>query len=190
MTKLPTLGSWARAGQAAKAVAYSRAVKSLSGDACAFTVNIPLSVALQADGERRASQSVLQNKIRVLLHSEFGETVDFFFAYERGIGQKPHLHGAVALQPTNANKKRLRRVFYRLARLKPRPRNSSLIRIERLRTPGRWGAYAIKHLIVGQQRTGVSNLIGKTNGVARQAKDEWEDMRLQQRDARAAAKLI
>lgn len=190
IAELPTLGPWDRAGQAAKAIAYSRASKSLSGGACAFTVNLPLRVALQADQERRATQSVLQNKIRALLKAEFGEAVNFFFVYERGIGQKPHLHGAVALKPTNQNMKRLRRVFYKLAGVKPKPSNSSLIRLERLRTPGRWGAYAIKHPLVGQLKSGVLNLIGKTRGVARQAKVEWEQMRAEQRDARAAAKLL
>jgi len=190
LASLPTFGEWNKAQAPARVVALARAVQSPAIQGIAISVNLTYQSFGMAEAAERGTGSALQDRLRRYLISEFESCPDFYFVVERGLGQLPHLHGAVSLDPSESNQRRLRSVLLKLARAKGRRSSERWVDTDPLTTPARWGGYAIKHPLTSRSKTGVASLLYATQGLRVKARNEWEVMRQEQRDAKEVMKRV
>ena len=190
IAKLSTFGEWGKAKPPARSLAMARAIQAESSEGFAFTANFPLKAFSEAQSVERETGSEVQDQLRRLLIAEFGLCPDFYFLIERGLGQLPHLHGAIALEATPTNRNRLRKVLLSLTRAGNRTASERWVHVVALRTPARWAAYAYKHPLTSQMKTGVKTILRATNSLRRKARDVWGVMREEQRDARSIIKRV
>jgi len=182
---LPAYGSWDRSELPSRTVAMARAVQGLRFDGITFTLNLHALNFGRFQGASRKTHSAIQDQLYKSLKKTFGQPVDFYFVLEQGVDESPHLHGAIALDPTAANLEAVRVCLKRLGRAdQKRKAPERLVKVDPLYTPGRWGGYAVKASNVSSIRSGVENTLCATQGLKRQAKVEWELMRAEQRDAK------
>jgi hypothetical protein len=190
VAKLPAFGEWGKAQAPARVVALARAAQTPDVQGTAFTVNLTYQSFGMAQAVERSTGSAIQDRLRRYLLAEFKECPDFYFVVERGIGQLPHLHGAVSMDPTESNQKRLRAVLLKLTKAKGRRAPERWVDVEPLSTPARWGGYAIKHPLTSQSKTGITSLLYATQSLRAKARDEWEMMRQEQRDSKEVMKQV
>lgn len=191
LSKLPALGRWGRKKTPSEAVALARAIQGLGFEGITFTMNLHVFNAGRFQSAARATPSAIQDQLYKLLEKSFGRPVDFYFVMERGVDEDPHLHGAIALDPTPESLKEVRRCLKQLALAQEkRKAPERLVKVDPLTTPGRWGGYAVKASMVSSLRADVRNTICRTRGVANQAKIEWERMRREQRDAKKVLREV
>lgn len=156
----------------------------------AFTANLTLTSFGMAADATRETGSAIQDRLRKHLKREFGTTPELYFVMEHGIGQRPHIHGAIALEPTPENRKRVREVLKSLSRAGSRTAPERWADAKPFKTPGRWGAYAYKHPLTSTSKTGVRSLLRSTRGITDLAKTEWQKMREEQRQAREVIRRV
>jgi len=190
IANLPTLGEWEKAKDPSKATAMARAVLSSGTGGIAISADFTSQSFGMALLAQRETGSAIQDRLRRYLISEFGDCPDFYFVVERGLGQVPHLHGAVEMEPTSANRDRMRKVLLKLSRIGKIDGYASWADAQPLRTPARWGAYPYKHPLTSQSKTGVSSLLYATQSLRQKARVEWGKMRQEQNDARAIMKRV
>ena len=181
---LPTFGEWAKAQPPSKAVALARAIQRSGSQGIAMTANLSTAALGRAHSADKATGSAIQDSLRRHLTTEFGTTPDFYFVFEKGLGQKFHLHGAVSVDPTEENKDKTRAALLKLCETKHKPGKERAVDAKPLETPARWAGDSFKHPITSQSKTGIRSLIRSTRSLTREAKKEWEVMRQEQRDAR------
>jgi hypothetical protein len=190
IAELPSYGEWEKAKDPAKVLAMARAVQSTGVRGIAITVNLTqLSFGMANDVERETG-SALQDRLRRYFASEFGTPLPFYFVIEHGLGQIPHLHGAVELEATQDNMRRVRRALRRLSRGEARRAPARWVDTAPFETPARWGAYAYKHPITSQSKTGVRSLLKATQSIRRAAKLEWAKLRQEQDDAKEIMRRV
>nr|WP_241095070.1 hypothetical protein [Marinicauda algicola] len=81
-----------------------------------------------------------QDQLYKSLKKAFGQPVDFYFVLEQGVDESPHLHGAIALDPTEDNLETVKACLKRLGRAdQKRKAPERLVKVDPLYTPGRWG---------------------------------------------------
>jgi hypothetical protein len=182
---LPAYGDWNRSELPSRTVAMARAVQGLGLGGITFTLNLHAVNFGRFQGASRKTHSAIQDQLYKSLKKAFGQSVDFYFVLEQGVDESPHLHGAIALDPTEANLEAVKACLKRLGRAdQKRKAPERLVKVDPLYTPGRWGGYAVKASNVSAIRSGVENTLCATQGLKRQAKVEWELMRAEQRDAK------
>lgn len=183
--KLSAYGSWDRSELPSRTVAMARAVQGLGFEGITFTLNLHAVNFGRFQGASRNTHSAIQDQLYKSLKKAFGQPVDFYFVLEQGVDESPHLHGAIALDPTEGNLETVKACLKRLGRADQKPKAPErLVKVDPLYTPGRWGGYAVKASNVSAIRSGVENTLCATQGLKRQAKVEWELMRAEQRDAK------
>ena len=187
---LPTFGEWSKAQAPARVVAMARAAQSSSVQGIAISATLTHQSFGMAKAAERSTGSAIQDRLRRYLITEFGSCPDFYFVIERGVGQLPHLHGAVSLVPDKAIQERLRAVLLKLARTNGRDASARWVDTDPLTTPARWGGYSIKHPLTSRSKTGVGSLLYATQGLRGKARNEWEVMRKEQRDAKEIMKRV
>lgn len=185
---LPAFGDYDRSKLPSRTVAMARAVQGLGYEGITFTLNLHQLNFGRFQAADRGTHSAIQGDLQKKLKAKFGRTVDFYFVLEQGVDEAPHLHGAIALDPSPANLKTVRDCLKMLGRVDQRQiAPERLVHVDKLYTPGRWGGYAVKASNVSAIRyeaIGVENTLGATRGVRKQARHEWELMRAEQRDAK------
>lgn len=184
LSGLPTFGEWAKAQPPSKAVALARAIQRSGYQGIAMTANLSTTAFGRAHSAVKETGSAIQDTLRRHLSAEFGSTPDFYFVFEKGLGQKFHFHGAVAVDPTPNNIRKARAALLKLCEAKHKPGKARAVDVSPLETPARWAGYSFKHPITSQSKTGIRSLIRSTRSLTREAKKEWEVMRQEQRDAR------
>lgn len=185
IASLPAFGEWEKAMLPSKAVAMARAVNGLGFDGITFTANLHATNYGRFGSAERETASAIQDQLYKVLKKRFGRPVDFYFVFEQGIQESPHIHGAVALAPDPDNMKAVRECLKQLADADAkRTAPERLVQVDPLFTAGRWGGYAVKALMVSTVRAGVENALSGTRAIRRRAKVEWELMRAEQRDAK------
>ncbi|MBU2605319.1 MAG: hypothetical protein KKC43_05450 [Alphaproteobacteria bacterium] len=190
LAKLPAFGEWSKAQAPARIIALARVVPSSDIQGIAFSATLTYQSFGMAQAAEKNTGSAVQDRLRRYLISEFDECPEFYFVLERGLGQLPHLHGAMSLDPSQHNQKRLRAVLIKLARAKGRHTPERWVDTEPLTTPARWAGYSIKHPVTSQSKTGVVSLLYATQTLRIRARDEWELMRQEQRDAKQVMKRV
>jgi len=190
IANLPAFGEWEKAKDPAKAIAMARAIQSGGIQGIAFTANLTFKAFGSAVAANRETGSALQERLRRVLTSEFSVCPNFYFVVERGLGQWPHVHGAVALDPSRENRKRLRNALVKLALAENRRASERWVDAKPFTTPARWAAYAYKHPLTSKQKTGVQSVLRATRGLRGLAHMEWEVMRQEQRDARTVMSRV
>ena len=184
LSELPTFGEWAKAQPPSKAAAFARAIQRSGSQGIAITANLSTPALGRAHSAAKETGSAIQDSLRRHLSTEFGATPDFYFVFEKGLGQKIHLHGAVSVDPTDENIKKTRAALMKLCEAKDKPGKERAAHARPFETPARWAGYSIKHPMTSQSKTGVRSLIRSTRSLTTEAKKEWELMRQEQRDAR------
>lgn len=190
IANLPAFGEWEKAKDPAKAIAMARAIQSGGIQGIAFTANLTFRSFGSAEAANRETGSALQERLRRVVASEFGECPNFYFVVERGIGQLPHVHGAVAIDPSRENRKRLRKALNKLALAENRKASERWVDAKPFTTPARWAAYAFKHPLTSRQKTGVRSVLRATRELRGLAREEWEVMRQEQRDAKSVISRV
>lgn len=190
LANLPTFGPWDRTTEPVRAIAMARAIHSSGSHGIAFTADLTSQSLGMAVMSERDTGSEIQLRLRRYLTAEFGTCPDFYFIVERGLGQVPHLHGAIDLEPTEDALSRLSSVLQKLARAEGRKKKERWSDVEPLRTPARWAAYPYKHALTSLSKWQVYSLLRATQSLSRRSQAEWETMRQEQRDARAVMKLV
>lgn len=189
--KLPALGRWDQKKPPTEAVALARAIQGLGVGGIAFTLNLHVFNEGRFQSAARATPSAIQDQLYKLLAKSFGRPVDFYFVMERGVEEAPHLHGAIALDPTPINLKAIKDCLKRLALAhEKRKAPERLVKVEPLSTPGRWGGYAVKASLVSSLRADVRNTICKTRSLNKQAQLEWERLRQEQSSAKQVLRKV
>jgi hypothetical protein len=190
IAKLPTFGEWNKAQPPSRVIAMARSIHASEARGIAFTANLTGMSFDMAKLTKRNTGSSLQDRLRRHLKAEFGVCPDFYFILERGLGQLPHLHGAVELEPSPINRRKLRTALSKLSRADKRRAPERWVDAEPLKTPARWAGYALKHPLTSQSKTGVSSIVFATQQLRTKARKEWEKMRQEQRDAREVMKRV
>lgn len=185
LAELPTFGEWGKAKAPAKALAYARAIQRFSTQGVAITANLNTTSLGRAQTVERATGSAIQDSLRRHLSNEFDKTPDFYFVVENGLGQQTHIHGAASVDPTSENIRKVRSALIRLCEPKDRPGKERSVDVSPLQTPAKWAAYSFKHPMTSMNLSGVGSLLRSTRPLTRKAKEEWELMRQEQRDARS-----
>lgn len=190
LASLPTFGPWDRTTEPVRAIAMARAIHSSGSHGIAFTADLTSQSLGMAVMSERDTGSEIQLRLRRYLKAEFGRCPDFYFIVERGLGQVPHLHGAIDLEPTKHNRESLSAVLKKLSRIQHKKDTGRWVDVEPLRTPARWAAYTYKHFLTSRAKWQVYSLLRATQSLSRRGQAEWEKMRQEQRDAREVMKRI
>lgn len=186
---LPAYGAWGKAETSSRVVAMARAIQGLGTKGITFTLNLHAGNYGRFVVAERQTHSAIQDQLAKLMNDAIGRTVDFYFVLEQGVDESPHLHGTIALDPTEANLKTVRSCLKRLAQSDRKAKAPErLVKVDPLRTPGRWGGYAVKAVMFTSLKFGTDGLVAATRGIRNQAKVEWELMRAEQRDAKRVLK--
>nr|WP_321361958.1 hypothetical protein [uncultured Hyphomonas sp.] len=190
LASLPTFGPWDRTTEPVRAIAMARAIHSSGSHGIALTADLTSQSLGMAVMSERDTGSEIQDRLRRYLKKEFGRCPDFYFIVERGLGQVPHLHGAIDLEPTEDTLNRLSSVLQKLARAEFRENKERWSDAQPLRTPARWAAYPYKHSLTSRSKWQVYSLLRATQPLSRRGQAEWEKMRQEQRYARAVMKRV
>ena len=188
LSKMTTLGRWRDQGSPLHTVAAARAIYHGGRVGYAFTVNLSLKVRWSARAAQKPFNSHIQDRVRKALKTEFGKPVDFYFVLENALGERPHIHGAIDLEHSDETRRRIRKALYKIAGgwVARSPGRKHVIHTKELYTPARWANYVFKRDASVRARLGVLNQLCMTNPLKRRAKDQWELMRCEQREAKRA----
>lgn len=189
LSKMTTLARWRDQGPPLHTVAAARAIYHGGRVGYAFTVNLSLQVRWAARAAQKPFNSHIQDRVRKALKAEFGIPVDFYFVLENALGERPHIHGAIDLEHSDENRRRIRKALYKVAGgwVAKRPGRERVIDTPELYTPARWAHYAFKRDASARKRLDVLNQLCMTNALKRRAKEHWELMRSEQREAKQAS---
>jgi len=187
LARMPTLGGWSGQRSPLRAAAAARSIYHGERGGFSFSVNLSLEVRWAAKEAQKPFHSHIQDRVRRALKSGFGELVDFYFIIENGLGERPHIHGAVDLERTSQNRHALRAALHRVSGGWV-ARNKSGYRVHTLElyAPVKWVHYTFKRDASARRSLSIYDPLCMTQGLSQKAKVQWELMREEQREARRA----
>lgn len=163
---------WDHASPLLKMLGWALASEALG--AYPFTLRISNEVMSHAKASSKGPARYLQDRIsRHLRRLKPEIKIEFWFAFEQGEGEEPHLHGAIVV-PRGAKEAVASALRAAGGLWEPKCRQ---VLISERRCPVKWVGYSTKWHLSSSHKMGFDRLVAATQGVKREAQLRYQEAR-------------
>lgn len=166
------LPHWDHASPLLKMLGWALASEALG--AYPFTLRVSSEVMSQAEASGKSPARYLQDRIsRHLRGLKLEVKIEFWFVFEQGEGEEPHLHGAIVV-PRGAKKAMASALRAAGGPWEPKCRQ---VLISERRCPVKWVGYSTKWHLSSAHKMGFDRLLSATQGMKREARSRYQEAR-------------